>query len=140
MFGKMSQWVAKAKKPETSNERVRPQNTSEEALEMLREKVVEVLGKNENAGYNLKEEEIDIVADYMAIAQERTGTPYTKETLEGAFAEGLEEEILASIENRQINRGPEAPRVAADPHGEVHPVDGPADTMRRDAENREAMH
>lgn len=130
MFGNFN----RAPKPAPSNEVFRPGKTDEEALELLREKVDAVIEQDGASFGALTEEDIKMVVNTLAVMQEKTGEPYTVQSLED-FDEGLPEEIGATIMERISAKGG-APATVTDSQGVVHRVESTTDAQHFVEEQR----
>ena len=135
MFGfeKMGGKAASSSNPELSREAMRPKNTDDTALELLREKVAEEADGIEG----VREEDIDLVTNYLAIKQEQAGAPYTEAEL-STFEEGLDGEIFQAIQDRLAARGGVSPRIE-DAQGVVASAEDLPSAMHRIEEEREAI-
>lgn len=129
MFGNFN----RAPKPAPSNEKLHPGKTDEDALELLREKVDAVIAQDASFGA-LTEEDVNMVVNALAVMQEKTGEPYTIQSLTD-FDEGLPEEIGATIIERLSAKGG-APATVTDSQGVVHRVEGTADAQHFVEEQR----
>jgi hypothetical protein len=94
----------RAPKPAVSEEKISAPTTDSAALELLTEKINEVIEKNPTFHAILTDEDIDIVRTVLVRSQEATGTPYTVENIED-FTEGLPEEIEAVFVKRLETKG-----------------------------------
>lgn len=129
MFGNFN----RAPKPAPSSEKSHPGKTDEDALELLREKVDAVVAQDPSFSA-LTEEDVNMVVNALAVMQEKTGEPYTIQSLTD-FDEGLPEEIGATIIERLSAKGG-APATVTDSQGVVHRVEGTADAQHFVEEQR----
>lgn len=123
---------AKPAKAEASPEMVRPKNTDDDAIELLRTKVVE----EADGIQGLRADDIDMVTNYLAIKQEETGSPYTTESIE-SFDEGLDGEIFQAFQDRIGARGGTSVRIE-DAQGVVASAPDLAEAVHRIEEERRA--
>lgn len=123
---------AKPATTEASQEVIRPQDTDEQALKLLRAKVAE----DANGVDGLSPKDIDMVTNYLAIKQEQTGVPYTVESIT-SLEEGLDGEIFQAFQDRVGARGDERIHVA-DARGVVASAPDLAEAVRRIEEERRA--
>ena len=130
MFGNFE----RRQKTGPSNEALRPGKTDEAALELLREKVDAVIEQDGASFGALTEADIDMVVNTLAVMQEKTGEPYTVQSLTD-FDEGLPEEIGATIIERISARGG-APTIVTDSQGVVHRAENTADAKHFVEEQR----
>lgn len=131
-FEKFGARGAKSASPEASKEMIRPKNTDEDALELLRTKVVEEADGVEG----LRPDDVDMVTNYLAIKQEETGAPYTTDSIE-SFEEGLDGEIFQAIQDRLAARGGASVRIE-DAQGVVASAPDLAEAVHRIEEERRA--
>ncbi len=78
--------------------------TDPAALEELRERVQRVVDSNPTMSQVVTNDDVDMVVRFLAQAQEKTGTPYTVESLTD-FDEGLPEEVADALAQRLATRG-----------------------------------
>ena len=115
---------------------VGPKNTDAAAIDMLKAKIAAAVAASpEAAGFT--ETDIERTAMYAAVMQERTGAPYTTESLAAAGSE-LDERLTAALESRQAAKVDTAPtQHVFGPDGvRIDTVSGRADAERTTEEER----
>lgn len=112
MFGNFNR-TPKPARPEAP----RAPLTDPAAIEELQEKVQTVVDAHPTIQEVATAEDIKLVVDYLAQAQEKTGTAYTVENLND-FSEGLPEEIQQALADRLETRGIVLPESHNDEEGE----------------------
>ncbi|HYE22968.1 MAG TPA: hypothetical protein VEA92_00775 [Candidatus Paceibacterota bacterium] len=87
------------KKPAAETNEMEPQVTDEATRTLLEGKVRSMVSQTPELAGILDDYDMHRIANYVAIQQEKTGTPYTVQMIEEAGSE-FDENVLASIQNR----------------------------------------
>ena len=94
-----------APKAETAS--VEPQNTDSATMEVLQTRIKEVIAQSPEHANLVNDFDVAQIAKFMAIAQEKTGTPFTADIIENSGPD-FNEHLLASVEGR-VAAKPSAP-------------------------------
>jgi hypothetical protein len=130
--------TTKAESKADSSEAVRPQDTEPQAIALLEQKVREALAEAPHLAGQLTDADIAMATNHLALMQERTGVPYTVQSIQD-FGEGLKEEIAASLVDRKAAK-PAAGTHVVDTRGIVGSAGSMSEAVDRMHESREGAN